>query len=329
MRCDQKRRQQRLRRCRRQGAHEADRRQQEARRRARRSRIGERQGRHAAADAPRSGAVRRARRVDRGRARRRAHARARAVRRYRAQRHRPRTARSPRRRRRTRCSCSAISSAMKVRAEVEERDVAKIHVGQRVVVRADAYPDQDFEGRVGSIAQSLSQPQHRLARPAPSERRRGARGGRRSRRPAAAADRHARRRVLQARRHGASTEASPGRPVTAQSRSTSIDGAAHRMRCAPSSLSVSSAGARRRSLAAGAGPRRRGRVRQRVAAPRPARRSGRRSGRRCARCRLPMSSITVKTAGTNTSDSTRRGRSGRRSRRSPSARGTRRRRRSP
>lgn len=49
-------------------------------------------------------------------------------------------------------------SAMKVRAEVEERDAAKIHVGQRVVVRADAYPDQDFEGRVGSIAQSLSPP---------------------------------------------------------------------------------------------------------------------------------------------------------------------------
>jgi HlyD family secretion protein len=49
-------------------------------------------------------------------------------------------------------------TAMKVRAEVEERDAAKIHIGQRVVVRADAYPDQDFEGRVGSIAQSLSQP---------------------------------------------------------------------------------------------------------------------------------------------------------------------------
>jgi HlyD family secretion protein len=49
-------------------------------------------------------------------------------------------------------------TAMKVRAEVEERDAAKIHVGQRVVVRADAYPDQDFEGRVYSVAQSLSQP---------------------------------------------------------------------------------------------------------------------------------------------------------------------------
>lgn len=49
-------------------------------------------------------------------------------------------------------------SKLKVRAEVEERDAAKIHVGQRVVVRADAYPDQDFEGRVTSLAQSLSTP---------------------------------------------------------------------------------------------------------------------------------------------------------------------------
>ena len=70
----------------------------------------------------------------------------------------PRKARSLRRRRRTRCVVFGDLSAMKVRAEVEERDAAKIHIGQRVVVRADAYPDQDFEGRVGSIAQSLSQP---------------------------------------------------------------------------------------------------------------------------------------------------------------------------
>ena len=49
-------------------------------------------------------------------------------------------------------------TALKVRAEVEERDAAKIHVVQRVVVRADAYPDQDFEGRVSSMAQSLSSP---------------------------------------------------------------------------------------------------------------------------------------------------------------------------
>ena len=47
---------------------------------------------------------------------------------------------------------------MKVRAEVEERDAAKIRVGQRVVVRADAFPDRDFTGRVSSVAQSLSTP---------------------------------------------------------------------------------------------------------------------------------------------------------------------------
>jgi HlyD family secretion protein len=49
-------------------------------------------------------------------------------------------------------------SALKVRAEVEERDTAKVRVGQQVIVRADAYPDQDFEGRVASTAQSLSSP---------------------------------------------------------------------------------------------------------------------------------------------------------------------------
>lgn len=47
---------------------------------------------------------------------------------------------------------------MKVRAEVEERDAAKIRVGQRAIIRADAYPDQDFTGRVSSVAQSLSTP---------------------------------------------------------------------------------------------------------------------------------------------------------------------------
>ena len=47
---------------------------------------------------------------------------------------------------------------MTVRAEVEERDAAKIRVGQRAIVRADAYPDQDFTGRVSSVAQSLSTP---------------------------------------------------------------------------------------------------------------------------------------------------------------------------
>ena len=49
-------------------------------------------------------------------------------------------------------------SSLRVRAEVEERDVPKIRVGQRVVVRADAYPDKDFEGVVTEISQALGPP---------------------------------------------------------------------------------------------------------------------------------------------------------------------------
>lgn len=49
-------------------------------------------------------------------------------------------------------------SGLRVRAEVEERDVTKIRVGQRVVVRADAFPDKDFEGVVTQMAPALGTP---------------------------------------------------------------------------------------------------------------------------------------------------------------------------
>lgn len=49
-------------------------------------------------------------------------------------------------------------TSMRVRAEVEERDVPKIRVGQRAVVRADAYPDKEFEGVVSQVAQALGAP---------------------------------------------------------------------------------------------------------------------------------------------------------------------------
>ncbi len=49
-------------------------------------------------------------------------------------------------------------TALRVRAEVEERDAMKVRVGQRVVVRADAFPDRDFEGKVTSIASALAAP---------------------------------------------------------------------------------------------------------------------------------------------------------------------------
>ena len=47
-------------------------------------------------------------------------------------------------------------SALRVRAEIEERDSGKIRVGQTAIVRSDAAPGKDFEGKVSTIAQSLT-----------------------------------------------------------------------------------------------------------------------------------------------------------------------------
>lgn len=49
-------------------------------------------------------------------------------------------------------------SALRVRAELEERDIAKVRIGQKVVVRSDAFADREFEGKVSAIAQSLGPP---------------------------------------------------------------------------------------------------------------------------------------------------------------------------
>ncbi len=49
-------------------------------------------------------------------------------------------------------------AAVRVRAEVDEHDVAKIKVGQRVFVKNTAYPGQEFEGKVAEIAPSLALP---------------------------------------------------------------------------------------------------------------------------------------------------------------------------
>jgi HlyD family secretion protein len=43
-------------------------------------------------------------------------------------------------------------SKLRVRAEVDERDVAQIHVGQPVMVQAHAFRGRDFAGTVASIA---------------------------------------------------------------------------------------------------------------------------------------------------------------------------------
>ncbi len=47
-------------------------------------------------------------------------------------------------------------SKLRVRAELEERDSAKVRLGQAVVVRSDAFPGKDFEGKVAQIAQALA-----------------------------------------------------------------------------------------------------------------------------------------------------------------------------
>lgn len=49
-------------------------------------------------------------------------------------------------------------SGLRVRAEVEERDVAKVRVGQKVVLKADAFPDREFEGVVSEVASALGSP---------------------------------------------------------------------------------------------------------------------------------------------------------------------------
>ena len=49
-------------------------------------------------------------------------------------------------------------SRLRIRAEIEERDIGKIRAGQSVVVRTDAFPGQDFLGRVERTANALGAP---------------------------------------------------------------------------------------------------------------------------------------------------------------------------
>ena len=49
-------------------------------------------------------------------------------------------------------------SGLRVRAEVEERDVSKIKVGQKAVIRTDAYAGREFKGTVTTLGQSLAPP---------------------------------------------------------------------------------------------------------------------------------------------------------------------------
>jgi HlyD family secretion protein len=46
-------------------------------------------------------------------------------------------------------------SALRVRAELDERDIGSIRTGQSVVVRSAAFPGRDFDGKVSSVAQII------------------------------------------------------------------------------------------------------------------------------------------------------------------------------
>lgn len=46
-------------------------------------------------------------------------------------------------------------SEMRVRAELEDRDLVKVRVGQKVIVRSDAHPGKDFVGKVTSLGGAL------------------------------------------------------------------------------------------------------------------------------------------------------------------------------
>ena len=48
--------------------------------------------------------------------------------------------------------------SLRIKAEVEERDATKVRIGQRVIVKGDAFPDKQFEGAVSSISQMLAPP---------------------------------------------------------------------------------------------------------------------------------------------------------------------------
>lgn len=49
-------------------------------------------------------------------------------------------------------------TSLRVRAEVEERDAPRVKVGQKAVVRGDAFPDKEFEGTVTSVSKSMAAP---------------------------------------------------------------------------------------------------------------------------------------------------------------------------
>ena len=60
----------------------------------------------------------------------------------------------------------ADTSQIRVRAEVDERDVGRVYLGQPVIVLADAYPDKKFRGRVARVGAVMGRKKVRTGDPA-------------------------------------------------------------------------------------------------------------------------------------------------------------------
>jgi HlyD family secretion protein len=60
----------------------------------------------------------------------------------------------------------ADTSQTRVRAEVDERDVGRVYVGQSVIVLADAYPEKRFAGKVSRVGAVMGRKKVRTGDPA-------------------------------------------------------------------------------------------------------------------------------------------------------------------
>jgi HlyD family secretion protein len=62
-------------------------------------------------------------------------------------------------------------SGRKVRAEVDERDIGSVHVGQKVIVSSDSYPNKSFSGTVTKLASIMGRKTVLTGNPAEKEDR--------------------------------------------------------------------------------------------------------------------------------------------------------------
>jgi multidrug resistance efflux pump len=57
-------------------------------------------------------------------------------------------------------------SRLRVRAEIDERDLGRLRAGQTVAIQADAFPEKQFSGRLASFGALMGRKQVRTGDPA-------------------------------------------------------------------------------------------------------------------------------------------------------------------